>query len=107
MKLKITRVEVWAAGIEDRPGGVAEKLELLASAGTNLGFILARRAPESPGLGVVFVTPLKGSTQFKAASDAGFLKTEILRAVRVEGSNRAGTAVKLARQMPVAGTSLL
>ncbi len=106
MKLEITRAEVWAAGIEDRPGGVAEKLELLANAGTNLDFILARRAPESPGMGVLFVTPLKGSTQFKAASDAGFLKTEILRAVRVEGPNRAGIGSKLARAIAVAGINL-
>src|SRR2546430_16505317 len=91
MKLKITRAVVWAADIEDRPGGLAEKLEALAQAGPNLDFILARRAPESPGMGVVFVAPLKGERQLRAASDAGFLKTEIMHAVRVEGTNRPGS----------------
>ncbi len=32
MKLDITRVDVWAAGIEDRPGGLAQKLDALALA---------------------------------------------------------------------------
>ena len=45
MKLKITRAAVWAADIEDRPGGLAEKLGALAKAGTNLDFILARERP--------------------------------------------------------------
>src|SRR5881397_346981 len=85
MKLKITRAVVWAADIEDRPGGLADKLGALAKAGTNLDFILARRAPESPGMGVVFVAPLKGATQIRAAGDSGFLKTKIMHAVRVEG----------------------
>ena len=48
MKLKITRAVVWAADIEDRPGGLAEKLGALAKAGTNLDFILARRHPSPP-----------------------------------------------------------
>src|SRR2546426_10044174 len=86
MKLKIKRAVVWAADIEDRPGGLAEKLGALAKVGTNLDFILARRAPESPGIGVVFVSPLKGATQIRAVIDAGFLKTEIMDAVRVEGT---------------------
>jgi len=90
MKLKVTRAVVWASDIEDRPGGLAEKLGALARAGANLEFILARRAPEAPGMGVVFVAPLKGAKQMRAASDAGFLKTEIMHAVRVEGTNRPG-----------------
>src|SRR5881397_3159092 len=106
MKLKITRAVVWAADIEDRPGGLAEKLGALAKAGTNLDFILARRAPESPGMGVVFVAPLKGARQIKAASDAGFLKTKIMHAVRVEGANRPGFGSEITGAIALAGISL-
>ena len=35
MALNITRVDVWVAGIEDRPGGLAEKLAALAEAGAS------------------------------------------------------------------------
>ena len=58
MKLDITRVDVWAATIKDRPGGLAQKLDALAKAGTNLEFLISRRTPEKPGRGVVFVTPI-------------------------------------------------
>ncbi|PYM13219.1 MAG: amino acid-binding protein, partial [Verrucomicrobia bacterium] len=75
MKLKVTRAVVWAASIEDRPGALADKLGALAKGGAKLDFVLARRAPESPGMGVVFVAPLKGERQMRAAIDAGFVKT--------------------------------
>ncbi len=40
MALKATRVDVWTATVEDRPGGGAEKLEALAEGGANLEFVL-------------------------------------------------------------------
>jgi hypothetical protein len=106
MKLKVSRAVVWAADIEDRPGGLAESLEALGNAGTNLDFILARRAAESPGQGVVFVAPLKGGAQIRAASNAGFLKTEILHALRVEGANKPGVGGAMARAIANAGINL-
>ena len=106
MKLKITRAVVWAADVEDRPGGLAEKLGALAQVGTNLDFILARRAPESPGMGVVFLAPLKGATQIKAANDTGFLKTKMIHAVRVEGANRPGLISEITGAIASAGISL-
>lgn len=106
MKLKVMRAVVWAADIEDRPGGLAKKLGALAKVGTNLEFILARRAADSPGMGVVFVAPLKGATQIRAAIDAGFLKTEIMDAVRVEGTNRPGFGSEIAGAIASTGISL-
>lgn len=106
MKLKVTRAVVWAADIEDRPGGLAERLEALAQAGSNLDLILARRAPEAPGTGVVFVAPLKGERQMKAATDAGFIKTEIMHAVRLEGTNCPGFGGEIAGAIAAAGISL-
>ncbi len=62
MKLEATRVPVWAAAIDDQPAALAQKLEALAEAGADLEFILARRAPEDPGQGVVFVSQLRGGS---------------------------------------------
>src|SRR6476469_3752805 len=56
MALKATKAEVWAATIEDRAGGAADKLEALARGGANLEMLLARRT-EQPGQGDIFVTP--------------------------------------------------
>lgn len=106
MAVKTTRVGVYAASIEDRPGGLAEKLEALAAAGANLEFLIARRTPESPGAGVVFVTPLRGSRQLAAAKKAGFQKTESLHSVRVEGPDKPGLGARLTRALADAGINL-
>jgi hypothetical protein len=107
MKLKVNRTDVWAATVEDRPGGVATKLEALAQAGANLGFVLARRTPErGPGQGVVFVTPLKGKRQETAAAQAGFVKTDSIRSLRVEGADKAGVGAAVTRAIADAGINL-
>jgi hypothetical protein len=41
MDLLVERVEVWAATIEDRPGGLAQALATLRDAGADLRFIIA------------------------------------------------------------------
>jgi len=106
MALKVSRVDTWAATIEDRPGGLAEKLAPLAEAGANLEFVIARRSPEKPGTGVVFVTPIKGAKQVKAAQAAGFARTTSLHTLRVEGPDRPGQGAALAQVAAAAGINL-
>ena len=106
MKLKVNRTDTWGTAIDDRPGGVADKLAALAAAGANLELIIARRAPEQRGSGVVFVTPLKGAKQIKAAEAAGFQKTESLHSLRVQGTDQPGIGAKLARELAKAGINL-
>ncbi len=106
MKLRVNRSDVWAATIDDKPGGLAEKLEALADAGADLGFILARRTPEVRGHGVMFVTPLKGGKQIKAADVAGFQKTKSLHLLRVDTGDEPGLGAKLARAVAKSGVNL-
>jgi hypothetical protein len=106
MKLKVTPVDVWAVSIKDRVGGLAEKLAALTAAGSNLEFVIARRAPERPGKGVVFVTPLKGAKQVKAAEAAGFLRTGSLHSLRIEGMDKPGLGAKMAKALSGAGINL-
>jgi hypothetical protein len=106
MKLKVTPVDVWAASIEDRVGGMAEKLAALTAAGCSLEFVIARRAPEQPGKGLMFVTPLKGAKQVKAAEAAGFLRTGGLHSVRIEGTDKPGLGAKMAKALSAAGINL-
>lgn len=106
MKLKVSRTDTWAATIDDRPGGLADKLAALAAAGANLEFIIARRAPEQRGSGVVFVTQLKGAKQIKAAEAAGFQKTASLHSLRVEGADKPGMGAKLTGALADAGINL-
>lgn len=106
MKLSVSRTDVWAATVDDRPGAVAEKLGALAAAGANLGFIIARRAPEQRGSGVLFVTPIKGAKQVKAAEASGFQRTESLHSVRAEGPDKAGIGANMAKALAAAGINL-
>ena len=106
MKLKVSHTDTWAAIIDDRPGGLADKLAALAEAGGNLELIVARRAPEQRGSGVLFVTPLKGAKQLKAADAAGFQKTESLHSLRVQGTDKPGLVAKLTRALAEAGINL-
>ena len=95
MKLKVSRTDTWAAVIDDQPGGLADALAALAAAGANLELIIARRAPEQRGSGVVFVTPLKGAKQIRASEAAGFQKTGSLHTLRVRGADKPGMGAKL------------
>ncbi len=106
MEIKVSRTDTWAATIDDRPGGLADKLDALAAAGVNLEFIIARRAPEQRGSGVVFVTPLKGAKQMKAAEAAGFQRTTSLYSVRIEGADKPGMGAKLTRALAESGINL-
>ncbi len=106
MKVKVSRTDVWAAELEDHPGSLAEKLDALAKAGVNLESIISRRSPEKPGKGVMFVTPIKGAKQTKAAKDAGFVKTESLHSVRIEGNDKPGLGAMISKALADAGLNL-
>lgn len=106
MDLTVERVDVWAASIKDEPGGLAWMLAGLRDAGADLDFIIARRAPEKPGTGVVFVAPLRADGEVAAAADLGFNVTRSLQAVRVEGENKPGIAAEMTEKLGAEGVNL-
>jgi len=106
MDLLVERADVWAATIPDRPGGLAEVLAALREAGADLRFVIARRAPEEPGKGVVFVTPLQGDAEISAAAQVGFNVTRHLHSVRVMGRDRPGMAAVLTQKLAEGGLNL-
>jgi predicted amino acid-binding ACT domain protein len=106
MALEVSREDIWAGGIEDKPGALAGKLGILAEAGAELQYVMARRAPDKPGTGVVFLTPIKGSKQGKAAKKAGLHKTRSLYAVRVQGRDKPGLGAKITEALAAKGINL-
>lgn len=106
MELLVERVDVWAATIEDKPGGLAMLLDALRSAGADLQFIIARRAPDKPGTGVVFVTPLQNDRETRVAAQVGFNVAQSLHSVRVLGQDRPGVAAELTQKLADAGINL-
>jgi len=95
MKLKITRSEMWKATIDDRPGGAAAVLDPVARAGANLEFAFARRAPEMPGKGLLFVSPVKGKKVIAAAQAAGLGVAPDMHMLKIEGGDKPGATAAM------------
>jgi len=105
MALTATKAEVWAVDIDDRAGGVADKLDSLAKVGASFEMVLARRTPETPGKGMMFVTPVKGAKVIRAARQAGMGVPQSIHSVRIEGTDRPGLGAQIARTLGDAGIS--
>jgi hypothetical protein len=104
--MKVARVDTWVASMRDKPGALAEKLKTLARAGVNLEFVIARRAPDKPGTGVVFITPVKGAARVRAAKAMGFRRTKSLHTVRVEGPDKKGQGARITTALAAQGINL-
>ncbi len=105
MALKIGEAQLWSCRIDDQAGGAAGALRPLADAKANLEFVLARRTPEDPGRGILFVAPVRGAAAEQAAGAAGFAPASDIYALRVEGDDRAGAGHRLANAIAGAGVS--
>lgn len=106
MSLKVQKVDTWAAPLEDTPGSLAAKLNALAKAGMNLEFVIARRAPDKPGTGVVFVTPIQGASGRRAAQAAGFERTDTLHTLQILGSDKPGRGAAIMQALADGGLNL-
>jgi hypothetical protein len=106
MAYTVKKVDVWAGEIADRPGGLASTLAAMNKAGANIEFVVARRAPDKPGTGVVFLTPIKGVRQKTTAQQAGLATSQGLHSVRVEGPDRAGLGAKMTEALAGAGINV-
>ncbi len=104
MAYAVEKVDVWAGEIKDKPGAVAEKLQALSDAGANLEFVIARR--DKPGKGVLFLAPLKGAPQERAAKKAKLAKAKSLHSVRVVGPDKPGLGTRITMALCDAGINL-
>ena len=96
MAYEITKEDVWVAEIDDRPGGVADKLQALSRVGVNLEFMIGRRAPDKPGKGVMFMAPFRGEEATRAALQAGLSHWTSASTLRIEGPDRSGLGALIA-----------
>src|SRR5262249_40151239 len=80
-------------------------LSSLAQAGANLEFIYTQRLPNKPGSGILYVAPVTGPSQVRAAKAAGLAETQNPVVIRVEGDNQAGLGHRVTQQWALAGIS--
>ncbi len=107
MDLIVDAVEVWAAPIHEGLGSLAPLLAGLREAGADLELIIARRTPEGPGAGVVFVAPLRGDREIAAATQLGFNLTRSVASLRIQGPDCPGVAAEMAQKLAAADLPLL
>jgi len=109
MSSKVTKMDVWSVWsgeIQDQPGAVAGVLRQLAEANTDLEMVVARRQPDRPGAGIVFLAPVKGRRATAAAAVAGLSPAPGVAALRVEGTNRLGLGAKMTSAIADAGINM-
>jgi hypothetical protein len=106
MPASVSKIDVWTGEMDDRPGTLDEKLQPLAAAGADLTFLVARPQPDRPGRSVVFLGPIKGGKQTKAAEAAGLVPAPTLAALHFEGPNKPGSASKVTHALAQAGINL-
>src|SRR5439155_1907254 len=95
----------WAGDISDEAGGLAEKLGMLADTGASLEFVIARRRPEEPGKGVVFLSPIQGKPAQNVARQSGLTPADV-PTLRVEGPDRPGLGAQMLKAASDQGISL-
>jgi hypothetical protein len=105
MSFRLDRVHVWSCEVSDKPGGVANKLAELANAGANLEYVGSRRLPDKPGAGILFIAPVSGSDQIRAAKTVGLHEVNNPVIIRVEGDDESGLAHRLTHEWALAGIS--
>ncbi len=106
MSFKLDRIHIWSGEIQDQAGGMVAKLAPLAQAGANLEYILTRRLVSKPGAGFLYVAPVTGPSQVRAARSVGLSESHDTVVLRVEGDNQAGLAHRLTQQWALAGINL-
>ena len=106
MGLTIRKMQAWSGELPDRPGAAAAKLELLARAGADLSFVFTRPHPSRPATSVIFLAPVVGGEQTKAACAAGLAPATDVALLSVEGANRPGISYEIMSRLAVAGFDL-
>lgn len=106
MSAKPEKIDVWSAEIRDEVGGLETALAPLVEAGADFSFIIARRQPDKPGAGVVFLSGIRGGKQTRAAEAAGFAKSDVITALRLEKADKPGAVRKVVSKLTTAGINL-
>jgi len=104
MSYTINKTDVWAADIPNQAGTLSRLLDGVSKAGGQLEFMIARKVDEHTSR--VFVAPIKGAKQQRAASDVGLARASGMHSLRIEGPDRAGLAAKITSAVAEKGINL-
>ncbi len=102
MAISVKKTSIWRREVDNKPGTLAQTLQPLAEAGTDLEIVM------SYGMGnraAIEVAPIAGRRATAAAEKAGLAESRV-PAVLVTGDNRVGLGHSMARSLGDAGVNI-
>lgn len=105
MAVKVKRITLWRAAVEDRPGVLAGALEPLAHAGTDIQVMMCFGIPGQEGQATIEIYPILTKRAVAAAQIGGFSASPA-PAVLVEGDNKPGLGYGIANAVAWAGLNI-
>jgi hypothetical protein len=106
MAMKVKKIDIWVGDIRDEAGGLASALAPLVAAGIDFSFVIGTRRPDKPGTGTAYLGGLRGARQAKAASLAGFVKSEDAHGLRVVARDQPRLLHRVTSELAAAGINL-
>jgi hypothetical protein len=103
--MKVKKIDIWVGEIRDEAGGLASALAPLVAAGIDFSFVIGTRS-DKPGAGTAYLGGLRGAKQTKAASLAGFVKSEDAHGLRVIARDQPRLLHRSTSQLAAAGINL-
>jgi hypothetical protein len=104
--MNVKKIDIWMGEIRDEAGGLASAIAPLVAAGVDFSFVIGTRSSDKPGAGTAYLGGLRGAKQAKAASLAGFVKSEDAHGLRVIARDRPQLLHRLTTELAAAGISL-
>lgn len=98
MAIRIRKLTLWRAEVPHRPGALAELLDPLAAAGTDLQVVMGYRLPGDKARAVVEVAPITSRRAALAATKARLVAGGA-PTLQVLGENRPGLANRIAHAL--------
>jgi hypothetical protein len=105
MPVTVKNISLWRKETENKTGLLAQTLEPLAKAGTDLSVVMGYRLPGNETKAAIEIYPIAGKKVTAAATETGLAASGI-PTLFVEGDNKPGTAHKIARAIAEAGVDL-
>ena len=78
----------------------------MVAAGADFSFLIARRKPDSPAGGVIFVGGIRGAKQKKAAQSVGLMLSADIGGLRIKTTDKPGLVHQIVSKLATAGISL-
>ena len=104
MAVTVKKVTLWRTEVANEPGVLANVLEPLAGAGTNLRVVMGYAMGDS-GRAAIEVSPVSGKKAAAAASGVG-LAASPAACLLVEGDDRPGLGAAVAHGIAAAGVNI-